>query len=357
MQKLTAIWQSENPHEREWVDEVFGPYISEHVIDGKHELAMDNAILIDAFVHCFDQAYYAKFRGLNAYLVQFLDENYDGGYDRYENFRGVFRGHWSSVFNANYVRKMPLGYCNGLPKREQIIPAAQRKYVWSFAGHVDKSSRPEMAEELARVEPHYLFSSSPIPGFVTPRSTSEHRRLLPSAAYYDLLFDSTFSPCPMGNVNLECFRVYEALECGSIPIVEKRLTMDYFRTLFGDHPIPTVRCWKEGRHLIDSLLGDPHGLNVLQDKCMDWWKNYKKEYSASVGHFLAGRSTVVPQIEPAVSSRYRMPFWQPIELLRHHNARAAIKRIRRQATRLLQNGRLRVAHRPSSMPSKSGGLT
>jgi hypothetical protein len=355
MQKLTAIWQSPNPHEREWIDEIFGPYISEHVTDGKHELAMDNAILCDAFVHCFDKEYYAKFRGRNAYLIHFLDENYDGGYERYENFRGVFRCHWSSVFNPNYIRKMPLGYSNGLARGRQIIPAAQRNYVWSFAGHVDKSSRPEMAEELARVEPHYLFSSSPIPGFVVPQSTAEHKRLLSPSAYYELLFDSTFSPCPMGNVNLECFRVYEALECGSIPIVEKRLTMDYFRTLLGDHPLPTVGSWRQARHLIKSLLRDPQGLNALQEKCIGWWRDYKKEYSASVGRFFAERSAMPPSIEPAVSSRYRMPLWQPVELLRHHNTRAAIKRIRRQVSRVLQNGQVRVAHRPSSMPSKTGG--
>lgn len=357
MQKLTAIWQCDDPHEREWVDEIFGPYISEHLVDGKHELAMDNAILIDAFVHCYDKAYYAKFQGLNAYLVHFLDENYDGGYERYENFRGVFRGHWSNVFNSNYIRKMPLGYCNGLPKRGQLIPAAQRNYVWSFAGHVDKSSRPEMAAELARVEPHYLFSSSPVPGFVTPRSTPEHKRLLPPSAYFDLLFDSTFSPCPMGNVNLECFRVYEALECGSIPIVEKRLTMDYFRSLLGEHPLPTVGSWREGRSLIDSLLDDPAGLNALQEKCIGWWRNYKKEYSVSVGRYFAERTITAPRPQPAVSRVYRMPMWQTIELLRHHNARAALKRVRRQVSRLLQSGKLRVAHRPSSLASKSGGLS
>jgi hypothetical protein len=260
------------------------------------------------------------------------------------------------VFNANYVRKMPLGYCNGLPKGKESIPATQRKYVWSFAGHMDKSSRPEMAAALARVEPHYLFSSSPVPGFVTALWAPEHKRLLAPPAYYELLFDSTFSPCPMGNVNLECFRVYEALECGSIPIVEKRWSMDYFRTLFGEHPIPTIGSWREARHVIDSLLRDPYGLNALQDKCIEWWRNYKKEYSASAGRFLAERSAAILKPEPAVSSLYRMPFWQPIELLRHHNARAGMKRIRRQISRVFQNSQLRVSHRPSSIPSKTGGV-
>ena len=344
MQKFTAIWQSESPHEREWIDEIFGPYISEHVTDGKHELAFDNAILCDAFVHCYDPAYYAKFRGLNAYLIQFLDENYDGGYGRYENFKGVFRCHWSNVFNANYVRKMPLGYSNGLVRNKQIIPAAERHYVWSFAGHVDKSSRPEMAKALSRVEPHYLFSNGDLPGFVTS-STYENKIVLPPSRYYSLLFDSTFSPCPMGNVNLECFRVYEALECGSIPIVEKRMTLDYFRTLLGEHPIPTVGSWKEAKHFIQRLLRSPSELNALQNKCLLWWKEYKKDYSAEVGTFFAERSGAV-EYEPAVSKLYRMPLWQPVELLRHHNAGAVMRRLQRQAKRLIQQGQLRAAHRP-----------
>lgn len=55
------------------------------------------------------------------------------------------------------------------------------------------------------------------------------------------MLDSIFSPCPQGNVLLETPRVYEALQCGSIPIVERRLTLDYYKQLLGPHPLPTVR--------------------------------------------------------------------------------------------------------------------
>ena len=36
---------------------------------------------MDAFIHCHDPAYYAQFRGRNAFLVHFLDETYEGGYE------------------------------------------------------------------------------------------------------------------------------------------------------------------------------------------------------------------------------------------------------------------------------------
>ena len=50
MQKFTAIWQAADPKEREWIEELFGPYIQEHVFDGAHSLVLDNAILMDAFI-------------------------------------------------------------------------------------------------------------------------------------------------------------------------------------------------------------------------------------------------------------------------------------------------------------------
>ena len=117
MRKYTAIWQSRVPHERDWIEEIFDPYISGHVTDGKHRVVLDNAILMDAFIQCHDPAYYAQFRGRNAFLVHFLDETYEGGYERYNNFRGVFRCFWSNTFDSNRVMKMPLGYCRGMARR------------------------------------------------------------------------------------------------------------------------------------------------------------------------------------------------------------------------------------------------
>src|SRR5277367_2060350 len=118
----SAIWQASNPNERDWIDEIFGPLIKTHITDGRHEVVLDNAILCEAFVYCNDVKYYEQFRGKNAFLIHFLDENFEGRYQEiYRNFRGVFRCHWSNAFNEKYVRKMPIGYSLGMG-RAGLLP-------------------------------------------------------------------------------------------------------------------------------------------------------------------------------------------------------------------------------------------
>lgn len=347
--RFTAIWQAEHPNEREWIDEIFGPFIAEHVTDGKHEVVLDNAILLDAFTYCFDPAYYARFRGKNAFLVDFLDENYEGGrYELYRNFRGVFRCFWSGAFVEGHVRKLPLGYGKGMARGERALtPASRRRYVWSFIGEASKSTRPDAMRALGRIEPHFLFSTNDVPGLaILNRVGGRPRRFAPEE-FTQVLLDSAFSPCPMGNVNIECFRVYESLEWGAIPIVEKRATLDYYRQLLGDHPMPTVRSWAEAARLITRMMRNPDDMDALQQQCLAWWAEYKRAYRAEAGQFLEERSArATEETGPLTTPVQQMPGWRTMELLRHHNASAFLRRMHRQATRLLRDKKVRVAHRP-----------
>jgi hypothetical protein len=345
--KFTAIWQSDNPH-RDWIGEVFGPLISQHVYDGKRELVLENVLLIDDFVYARDISYYARFRGKNAYLIHFMDEFYEIGIDVYENFRGVFRAFWSKSFQSKYLMSLPVGYNKGMQRSIEPKPAVDRKYLWSFVGGVDKGSRPGMASALARVEPHFLFATDDVPGMVMHNSLGTKKRWFSARDCEGFLQESAFAPSPMGNANLECYRVYEALEAGSIPIVEKRLTLDYYRTLLGQHPMPTVASWHDAKKLIHKAVQDPLQMNIMQKECMDWWAGYKTAYTANAGEFLAERSASGEQAaRPFLSAWGRSPFWQPTELLRHHDLGAFMKRLRILSGRVLTQGKLRVAHRSS----------
>ncbi len=343
----TGIWQAEHPLEREFIEEIFASYISNYVTDGKHEVVLDNSILLDAFCYAQDPAYYAKFKGKNAFLVHFLDENYEGGYELYENFRGVIRCFWSDVFNPQRIMFLPLGYNNGVEReRANIVAASRRRYVWSFLGQMNKSSRPDMAHGLAKIAPNFLYATDDVPGFVFYNKVDGKRRLFPRDEYAEFLFESSFSPCPMGNANLECFRVYESLECGSIPVVEKRLTLDYFRELLGDHPMPSVRSWREAHGLIAELLKTPAQMDALQQSCLTWWRSYKKEYAVRLGEYLQSRPPAgVTDQSPIMLPKYRQTGWQVRELLRHHDARAFVRRVEKQVTRLVKTGSTRVAFR------------
>jgi hypothetical protein len=336
MQKLTAIFQPGNRishREQEWIEEIFGAFIGDRIVDGEHKIVLDNSILFDAFIHREDKSYYEMFRGMNAFLVHFLDENYEGYYDLYLNFKGVYRNHWASVFNPMYVRALPYGYPSGFDKFAQISKASNRPFAWSFTGAIRKSSRPDMARAFAKLEPHYLYITDRLFDYtIKPAHGAAGLTLLECQR---ILLDSVFSPSPMGNINIECGRPYEALECGSIPIVERRIGLDYYRELLGPHPMPTVSSWAEARSIARELILNPHKLDTLQAECIAWWAKKKIELRKEVGDFLQARSADAsdPQrqmFEPRANSN----LWRCMELMRHHDLRAGVRRVAVMASRL-----------------------
>jgi hypothetical protein len=165
-------------------------------------------------------------------------------------------------------------------------------------------------------------------------------RVVERDEYYDVMTDSMFAPCPMGNVNIESFRLYEALECGTVPIVEKRLGFDYYRKLLGDHPIPTVSSWSDASHLIRDCLRHPVKLEGLQRECMAWWKLYKPRLRHVISDFLA-RAGSRPAPRDVTSRLPGHVIWQYFELLKHHDARALRRRVQRQIRRLVRDRKWR----------------
>lgn len=322
------LWQSDRYAERAWIEEIFGPCIDEHIFDGERRIVLDDCILIDSYLHARSSDYYAGFRGKNAWLIHLSDETYEGGYRNYSYFRGVFRNYWSDIFSSRRVLQIPLGYTAGLARRQEIPAAGKRAYLWSFLGAAH-GSRPDMLRALQVIEPNLTHITN-------GRKPAEP---LGRDTYQRILRDSVFVPCPMGNVNMESFRVYEALECGAIPILEKRLTLDYFARLLGDSPIPRFANWSQASAFIASIRTDEEQILALQVNCVEWWRSYKSNLRSQIQEFLSVRQE--DSYGPFVSRRYSLPGWQATELLRHHSPAAAYRRVMRQAERLLTGQKLR----------------
>lgn len=352
--KYVGIWPDPETRQNAWLNEIFGGVLSESIVDGKREIVQDGVIVFDYFVTSWRDSYYSRFRGRDAFLVDMSDEFYDFDPKIYTNFRGVIRAYWSDVFRPERVRVLPLGYGVVKPAgTDAVQPSTARQYVWSFLGQVNKSSRPEMAYALARVEPHLLFATDGVPGVVMWNRGASGPRRYSRAESAAILEDSVFAPCPMGNANMECYRVYEALECGTIPILEKRFRFDYFRNLWGDHPAPAFSSWKEAGRWISDMLKRPEEIDLLQRRCMEWWKDYKKSYSASLAEFLTERSATDgdASVSDIVFPKFARPGWQMRELVRHHSSGALRRRVSRQVTRLLRDRRIRIAATAGSAES------
>lgn len=323
--KLTFIWQGLSSFEEsylmseyEWIIELFKPLLGEQVFEREHRTVLDNCLLIDAYPRSNSKEYYQQFRGKNAWLLHRGDETYEGGYEIYRNFRGVFRTYWSSFFDPRCVMQIPLGFSNGLLGGTSSLSAEERRFLWSFLGEGGKTTRPDMLKALAGVGPSFVH--------VTGQGSTQQ---LGKAQYKQILRDSVFVPCCMGNVNLDCYRVYEALECGAVPILEKRISLDYFRGLLGDHPMPSFVSWRSAARFLNEIKDDHAAQDEMLLRCSRWWTAYKSSLTQSIQRFVA---QPISRTNP-VRWHGRLPGSQVVELLRHHTILALARRAPRQFAR------------------------
>ena len=192
----------------------------------------------------------------------------------YQFANAVIRNYWCRTHDSNdKVLAIPLGMMNGF-KVAAPKPAHERAHVWSFAGNAQKSSRRDMLQEMSAVEGGYLHCSDSV-GTSMHWRKPDGRPPLPVSEYAHVMSETIFAPCPAGWENLDSLRVSEALEAGCIPIVERRPAYDYFRRLFGEHPMITVNRWAEAARLIEELRSNPAALEARRLACQTWWQGFK----------------------------------------------------------------------------------
>jgi hypothetical protein len=286
-----------------------GPQIQ--VISGNHR----HIVQRDAFLQ------QCRAASADLTLLHAGDEWFSGGYAVYRHVDRVIRTHETWLARAPGIFTIPLGYPAGFTAPDVLRPAADRHLLWSFAGQV-KASRVAMAHALDRVQPGRLVD------------TAKEASLSP-VAYRSLLSDTLFLPCPMGNVMAETWRLYEALEFGCIPMVEKRWSIDYYDNLLGDAPFLRVSSWREGARTMQALAKDRARLNALQQEVSDWWQARKRAVAKDVRQFmrqgsyqaeLARFGTRAHNAHPQVYGALRL-----VELLRHQSLGSLARRLVRPA--------------------------
>ena len=274
---IHLIWLGHNPDrlwERDWIYEVLSEVKHEvkTIVDMNYNIFVNQAIIIVSdpdktkYPHYFLE--YIK-RNFKFGVIQISDEAYVHGCDFYSSAQFVIRNYWHKKFaNQKNILFFPLGYkrkfWDGF--NDQLKPLSSRKFIWSFAGQIKKSTRKNMIQNMKKIPNYYVHETS----------NFNSADALPVNAYRDLLLDSIFIPCPRGWWNLDSFRVSEALECGCIPIVEAT-PFDYFSKLFeGPYPFLKESSWEQIPSLLLPLLENPEQLELLRMNCYNWWLEYKK---------------------------------------------------------------------------------
>ncbi|MGD0493220.1 MAG: exostosin family protein [Steroidobacteraceae bacterium] len=278
-----VVWQHEPSGlwDEDWLDYLLADVPKgERVVDTKHSVFFDKMIVVDRNLSAAAEPYYANasFQGSHVVLFHLADEWYTDDYACYTWCDRVFRNHWTFMHAENRkVMFFPLGYKTGFSSRKPSKPAAERRYLWSFMGDANKSSRQAMLKAVQGIGESFVHLTS---GWNSPDA-------LPTQRYREVMDESIFVPAPCGWQNLESFRAWEALEAGCIPIVERRPQFDYFATLCGDYPFPSISDWSQAA---DFLKKDLAELEQLRQRCSAWWQAHKADIRSRIGTELLGLS-------------------------------------------------------------------
>jgi hypothetical protein len=175
----------------------------------------------------------------------------------YKNFNYIWRCFCSNKYFENQnVKCIPIGYKSGVLNKEKNI----RKYKWAFVGTPHRSSRHDLLYQLANTQPFFCHK------------TEKFDEKIISVDEMSEIFSSTeFIPCPNGFFHPETYRLYEALECDCIPIVEN--AYKYYDRLFPDNPFLKVDKWSEAKSIIKNW--NAVQVKKKQKECKSWWSNYK----------------------------------------------------------------------------------
>lgn len=198
-------------------------------------------------------------------LVHLSDEWNRDPVDHYSQAKLVLRNYYKDL--GPNVLNFPLGWMRTFPHTLAPKPIQDRRYVWSFSGHVDKTTRPEMARWMSTVYGSRSYFKKcgenwgPFDGHaLTPKELA------------NMYNDSCFVPCPQGNQSIDSLRVCEALQVGAIPIVERS---DYWAKLYGqDVPLLQIDSWSQAPDLIKHWSSDLGQLEKLRHDTYTWWINY-----------------------------------------------------------------------------------
>jgi len=163
----------------------------------------------------------------------------------------------SKYFNNPKVKCIPIGYKSGV----SYIKKSERKYKWAFTGTPHKSSRHDLLFQFSKIKP-----------FFSHKTEKFDLKNISVDEMSDVLSSTKFIPCPYGFFHPETYRVFEALECGCIPIVES--AYNYYDRIFPNNPFIKINKWKDAKPILQDW--DNNQIKKKSEECILWWKKEKE---------------------------------------------------------------------------------
>lgn len=140
-----------------------------------------------------------------------------------------------------------------------------------FSGQITHCRRREVDSVMPSI-PNALYN--PTSGFMQGYSQKE---------YYKHMSESRVVPAPAGNVTIDSFRFYEAIEMLALPLADginsKNEYVKFWELMFSDMPTNIVYDWKTLPKILPDLLSNyPANMH----KMVSWWLMYKRDFSKKI---------------------------------------------------------------------------
>ncbi len=171
-----------------------------------------------------------------------------------------------------------------------IMPASQRKYAFNAIYSLSTNEGRAVLEEVIQKEGGSLSSFVQISPEWVQNPNSAANPLADTTTYMQVLLDSIFTFAPAGH-NFECFRMYEAVEAGSIPVIS--IDKDYREhrckdslSHWMDSPIIIVESWDEVIPTLQRMLEHPEELDKRQADLRAWYEKYMRSAVENFESFL-----------------------------------------------------------------------
>ena len=271
---------SKNLLEYKWLCEIFGRQIEiKKMPETSAELRAGELIWIlvsRADLHIWQnvfKAFVAENRNFKA--IHCSDEFCKDDISWYSlpNCKGVVRNYYRPACESmTHVVQIPLGYTALVPDSATV---KEKKYTWSFEGTA-WFDRAEKLVLLDSVKPNYVKLYSK---WNDPTNTKHED-------YFSRLQESIFVPILRGN-HFETFRLYEAIEANSIPIVVREDGDEVFWKWLKNHlPILEIKSYEHAAKVMNLLLSNRASLETyrheLYNAYTDWKNDCKERISALI---------------------------------------------------------------------------
>lgn len=285
----TSEWEST------WLLKLFGDSVDSHIHDPNMELPPKSQSVIivnpkSSEKNVATSLYLKQYEdaGVPFGLIHLSDEFLNCDYRMY-NFaqcRFVYRNYWHPMLCQGKVRCFPMGYKIGFesPAPIHIRRILERTYTWCFSGNL-KFRHPERLRGLQ------VFHALPSGKCVIEHgdSFSNPTTGLNTLEYQTMLSNSIFALCPPGNIHLDSFRMYEALEAGAIPVTlaftqQQPYSPSYWTYVFAQSdaiPFVAEESWEKCMEKVTYLLQHKEELEQVQTKCIEFWNKCKHQFQVN----------------------------------------------------------------------------